>query len=92
MRDFAVARVPIPDGPLYVSIDIDGLDPAHAPGVSHQEPGGLTTREVIDLLARLRTANVVAGDVVELNPELDVNGVTARVAAKITKELAAVTR
>ena len=46
MRDFAPDRVPIPAAPLYVSIDLDGLDPAFAPGVSHHEPGGLSTRDI----------------------------------------------
>jgi agmatinase len=76
------------DGPLYVSIDLDGFDPAYAPGVSHHEPGGLTPREVIDVLLRL-DAPLVGADVVELNPTRDVNGVTATLAAKLVKELAA---
>ena len=41
------------DGPVYVSIDVDGLDPAYAPGVSHHEPGGLTMRQVLDILHTL---------------------------------------
>jgi arginase family enzyme len=78
--------VPIPSGPLYVSIDLDGLDPAFAPGVSHHEPGGLSVRQVLDLLA-LVPGPIVGGDVVELNPDRDVNGMTAMVAAKLVKEL-----
>ena len=74
--------------PLYVSIDLDGLDPAFAPGVSHVEPGGLTVREVLSILKKLETAPVGA-DVVELNPEKDVNLMTAHVAARLVKELAA---
>jgi agmatinase len=89
MRGFDVSRVPALHGPVYVSIDLDGIDPAHAPGVSHPEPGGLTIREVVDLLANLSSAEVVGADVVELNPDCDVNGVTATVAAKLVKELAA---
>lgn len=76
------------DGPLYVSLDLDVLDPAFAPGVSHPEPGGLSTRDVIGLLERLR-GRLVGADVVELNPTRDVSGATARVAAKLTKELLA---
>ena len=74
--------------PLYVSIDLDGLDPAFAPGVSHPEPGGLSTREVLALLSNLPVAPAGA-DIVELNPEKDVNLLTAHVAARLVKELAA---
>jgi arginase len=75
--------------PVYVSFDVDGLDPAYAPGVSHREPGGLTTRQVIDLLHRVN-APVVGADIVEFNPRADVDGVTAAVCAKVLKELAGV--
>ncbi len=74
--------------PLYISIDLDGLDPAFAPGVSHPEPGGLSTREVLAILKKLGAAPVGA-DVVELNPEKDVGLATAHVAARLVKELAA---
>ncbi len=75
-------------GPLYVSIDLDGLDPAFAPGVSHPEPGGLSTREVIGVLSSL-TDRLVGADIVELNPERDINLTTALVAGRLVKELAA---
>ena len=88
MRDFCAERVPIPHGPLYVSIDLDALDPAFAPGVSHHEPGGLSVRELLSVLHRI-DAPIVGADVVEYNPARDVNGVTAVVAAKLVKELAA---
>src|SRR5256885_4658845 len=88
MRDFAPERVPIPDAPLYVSIDMDVLDPAFAPGVSHHEPGGLSVRDIISVLHRVETP-IVGADVVEYNPSRDVNGTTAIVAAKLVKELAA---
>lgn len=87
MREFAADRVPIPPGPLYVSIDLDALDPAYAPGVSHHEPGGLSVRELLTVLHRVQ-APIVGADVVEYNPTRDVNGVTAVVAAKLVKELA----
>ena len=87
MRDFAADRVPIPDAPLYVSIDIDALDPAFAPGVSHHEPGGLSVRDVLSVLHRVDTP-IVGADVVEYNPARDINGMTAVVAAKLVKELA----
>ena len=89
MRDFAAGLVPIPPGPLYVSIDLDGLDPACAPGVSHHEPGGLTTRQLLDVLARI-DGPIVGADIVELNPDRDINDMTAAVAAKLVKELAAI--
>ena len=74
--------------PLYVSIDLDGLDPAFAPGVSHPEPGGLSTRDVLAVLKRLPTSPVGA-DIVEYNPERDIGVTTAHVAARLAKELAA---
>jgi agmatinase len=87
MRHFTPDSVPVLDGPIYVSIDLDGLDPAAAPGVSHPEPGGLTVREVLAVLNR-QTGIVVGADVVELNPKRDINDVTAIVAAKLVRELA----
>ena len=88
MRDFDPDRVTIPEAPLYISIDLDALDPAFAPGVSHHEPGGLSVRELISVLHRV-AGPIVGADVVEYNPSRDVNGVTAVVAAKLVKELAA---
>lgn len=76
------------DGPVYVTFDLDALDPAFAPGVSHHEPGGLTTREALSLVNGFR-GRVIGGDVVELNPQRDINGMSAMVAAKLVKELAA---
>jgi arginase len=73
-------------GPIYVSFDIDALDPAFAAGVSHWEPGGLTTREAIRYLHAL-PAPIVGADIVEFNPARDGSGSTATVAAKILKEL-----
>jgi agmatinase len=75
------------DVPVYVSVDLDALDPAFAPGISHHEPGGMSTRELLDVLHALN-APVIGADIVELNPERDVNGVTAMVAAKILREIA----
>jgi arginase len=89
MRDFAPERVPILEAPLYVSIDLDGFDPAFAPGVSHHEPGGLSVRDCLAVL-HLIPGPIVGADVVELNPSRDVNGVTATLAAKLVRELAAV--
>lgn len=86
MRDWPRGVTSGLDAPLYVSIDVDALDPAHAPGVSHNEPGGLTVREVLRIIHALPVAPVAA-DVVELNPLRDIAGVTATAAAKIVKEL-----
>ena len=88
MRTFSIEAVPMLAGPVYVSVDLDGIDPAHAPGVSHREPGGLTVRQVLDVLWRIEVP-VIGADVVEYNPDCDVHEVTAAVAAKLVKELAA---
>ena len=82
------ARAALPDGPVYVTIDLDGLDPAYAPGVSHREPGGLSVRDVLELVKAI-PGKVVGADVVELNPDQDVSELTAAVAAKFAKELIA---
>lgn len=87
MADFAPAQVPVLDGPLYISIDLDGIDPSEAPGVAHPEPGGLTVREVLAVLAR-QNGRIVGADIVELNPKNDRNAVTATLAAKLLKQLA----
>jgi arginase len=89
MRHFAPDAAPIPDAPLYISIDLDGLDPAFAPGVSHPESGGLSVRELLAVLHRI-SGPIVGADIVEYNPTRDVNDVTAVVAAKLVKELAAI--
>lgn len=91
MKDFAPGHVPLPSPPLYISVDLDGFDPAFAPGVSHHEPGGLTVRELLAVLRRVPTP-IVGADIVEYNPARDVNGVTATLAAKLLKELASLTR
>jgi agmatinase len=74
------------ENPVYISLDLDALDPAFAPGVSHREPGGLTTREVIHLLQQLQ-GQVVGADLVEYNPSRDVDRLTANLGAKLMKEL-----
>ncbi len=76
------------DSPVYISFDVDALDPAFAPGVSHREPGGLSTRQAIDLIQRLK-GKVVGADIVEFNPRMDPLHVTGTVCAKIFKEIAA---
>lgn len=76
------------DSPVYISFDVDALDPAFAPGVSHREPGGMTTRQAIDLIQRLR-GQVVGADIVEFNPRMDPLHITGTVCAKLLKEIAA---
>jgi arginase len=73
--------------PVYISMDIDALDPAFAPGVGHREPGGLSTRQVIDLIHMIDQP-VVGADIVEYNPRCDIANMTAVVAAKLLKEIA----
>jgi arginase len=77
-------------GPIYVSFDMNVLDPAFAPGISHREPGGMTVREAIAHLHAIE-GNIVGADVVEYNPAQDVSGMTATVAAKIVKEILGIT-
>jgi len=76
------------DSPVYISFDVDALDPAFAPGVSHREPGGLSTRQAIDLIQRLK-GRVVGADIVEFNPRMDPLHVTGTVCAKLFKEISA---
>jgi agmatinase len=76
------------EGPLYISLDMDALDPAFAPGVSHHEPGGFSTRQVLNIIQNLK-ANIVGADIVELNPSRDIHNMTAMTAAKFVKELLA---
>jgi len=88
MRDWNEDRVFSFAEPLYVSVDLDALDPAFAPGVAHREPGGLSTRQLLAIIQRVR-ATVIGADVVECNPKLDPAGITPWAAAKIVRELAA---
>lgn len=74
-------------GPLYLSLDLDVLDPAFAPGISHPEPGGLSTRELVTLIQAIPAGLLVGADLVELNPGNDTRDMTARVAAKVLKEI-----
>lgn len=73
---------------LYVSIDIDVIDPAFAPGTGYKEPGGLTSREFIYLTQRInKIKNLRAVDIVEINPDKDRDGLTVKLGAKILGEL-----
>jgi agmatinase len=73
-------------GPVYISFDIDVLDPAFAPGISHREPGGMSVREAIAHLHAIQ-GDIVGADIVEYNPKQDVSQLTAMVCAKILKEI-----
>ena len=80
-------RTIIGDGPVYVSFDVDGLDPVYAPGTGTPEIGGLTTIEAQRLLRGLRGLDIISGDVVEVAPPFDPSGNTALVAASMMYEL-----
>jgi agmatinase len=86
MRAWAAGVRPRVVGPCYLSIDLDVLDPSCAPGLSHREPGGLSTRELLSAIQSV-PGPIVGADIVELNPARDVDGITALVAAKVLKEL-----
>lgn len=83
-----LAKMATLEGPLYLSVDLDVLDPAFAPGISHPEPGGLSTRELVTLIQGIPAGLLVGADLVELNPSNDQRDITARVAAKVVKEIA----
>jgi len=73
---------------LYISIDLDVLDPCFAPGVGCYEPGGMSSRDLLFFLQRLKKLqNLKAIDITELKPEKDINGMTAKLAAKIAAEM-----
>lgn len=76
------------ENPLYISFDLDVLDPAFAPGVSHHEPGGMSVRDVLTIIQGLR-APIVGADIVEYNPLRDQHSQTAMLSAKLLKEIAA---
>ncbi|MEM6630418.1 MAG: agmatinase [Bacteroidota bacterium] len=88
MRDYVLKKIPSLEGPLYLSLDLDGLDPAYAPGVSHQEAGGFTSRQVIDIIQQLPLP-LIGADIVELNPTRDIGGITAALAGKLAREILA---
>ena len=77
------ARAVVGDGPVYVSFDVDSLDPGFAPGTGTPEVGGLAPREVLAMLRGLRGLDVVGGDVVEVAPQYDATTNTAQAAAQV---------
>ncbi len=86
MRHFTITALPVVTGPVYLTVDLDGLDPAFAPGVSHHEPGGLSVREALAVIHAIG-GELIGADLVEYNPARDLHDQTAAVAAKLFKEL-----
>lgn len=86
MKKFSFDFLKTLQSPLYISLDIDVLDPAFAPGVSHHEPGGLSTRELITIIQNIGV-EIVGADLVEYNPVRDINNMTAMLCYKLFKEL-----
>jgi guanidinopropionase len=80
------ARAVVGSGPIYVSVDVDGFDPAFAPGTGTPEAGGLTAREGIALLRGLAGLTIAGADVVEVAPEYDPTTNTSQLAAQILFE------
>lgn len=80
-------RQRIGDRPLYVSIDIDVLDPAHAPGTGTPEAGGMTSRELLEILRGLRDTNLIGADVVEVAPAYDHAEITSIAASHVVYDL-----
>jgi guanidinopropionase len=83
----AEARRVVGDGPVYLSFDIDGLDPAEAPGTGTPEAGGITMREALRLLRALRGLDFIGGDLVEVAPSFDPGTITAFNGASILFEI-----
>ena len=86
MKNLYLTKIPKFENPLYISLDMDAFDPAFAPGVSHHEPGGLSSRQVIELIQNIK-CEVVGADIVEYNPNRDFQNMTAFLAAKMMKEI-----
>jgi arginase len=89
MKNLDLSTIPKFKNPLYISLDMDGFDPAFAPGVSHHEPRGLTSRQVIDLIQSIET-EVIGADIIEYNPNRGFQNMTAfldvkTIANKISK-------
>lgn len=82
----AEVRERVGDAPVYLSFDIDGLDPAFAPGTGTPEIGGLTVMQALEIIRGLRGLNLVGADIVEVSPPYDPAGTTALVAANLAYE------
>jgi arginase len=86
MRDLPALEKLKLTGPVYISFDVDVLDPAFAPGISHREPGGMSVREALNYLHAI-TGTIVGADIVEYNPKQDISQLTAMVCGRLLKEL-----
>lgn len=86
MKEFCMDFIKTLEGPLYISLDIDVLDPAFAPGISHYEPGGMSTRQLLDIIQAIKIP-IIGADLVEYNPVRDHHDMTAMLAFKLMKEL-----
>jgi len=83
----AKLRDRIGNRPLYISVDIDVLDPAHAPGTGTPEAGGITSRELLEILRGMRGMNLIGADVVEVAPAYDHADITAVAASHVAYDL-----
>ncbi|PHN07585.1 agmatinase [Flavilitoribacter nigricans] len=88
MKDWRPGKKLPLEGPLYLSVDLDVLDPAFAPGVSHYEPGGMSVRDLIGIISQINVP-LIGADIVEYNPSRDLNDMTAMVGARLCKEIIA---
>jgi guanidinopropionase len=88
-REAVVAEIKrvVGEGPTYITFDMDGLDPADAPGTAVPEPGGIRMRDALMILRSLTGLDIVGGDVVEISPPHDPTGMTALNAANVMFEL-----
>ncbi len=77
----------IRDKPIYLTLDIDVVDPAFAPGTGTPEPGGITPRELFDFLLSLKGFNIISADIVEVSPPNDVSDITSILGAKLVREI-----
>jgi len=86
MKEWNISHLSPFENPVYISLDMDAFDPAYSPGVSHYEPGGLTSRQVLDIIQNV-SGTIVGADIVEYNPTKDHHDMTAFLAAKMMKEI-----
>lgn len=86
MRNLDIYKIPQFENPVYISLDMDAFDPAFAPGVSHHEAGGMTSRQVIEIIQNVKQ-KVIGADIVEYNPNRDIQDITGALAAKCLKEI-----
>jgi agmatinase len=86
MRHHKQWPMPKIEGPVYITIDLDALDPAFAPGVNHYEPGGMSVRDILDIIQSLDVP-IVGADIVELNTARDIQNMTAIAGGKLLREV-----